>query len=131
MVTQRRRSPACCIIILVVLIGALAVALPRLHQDVPLRVGHYKTPARFYQAQQAHSIFADPSSQCTTYDCDSSDAILRVCLGKLDTGDVVHAVQWLITGPAGDLLEGTSFVQRVPDKVTRYLHNNGCRQMVQ
>lgn len=110
-----------------VAVAVVVVTAAQAQIDIPLRQGHYETQKRYYQAQQAHSIFRDPQSQCQWYDCDSSDAHLRVCLGDV-AGNVVHAVQWLFETPDGTLHEGTSFIQRDSGKLQRYLRNNGCKE---
>ena len=95
---------------------------------VPLRGEHYRTPKRFYQAQQAHVILADPNSDCRVYDCEvSRDSVLRVCIGDLE-GATVYAMQWLIVS-GEEVLEGTSFVQRDAGKAERYIRNNGCGEV--
>ena len=115
-------------ILLVLLL--MAIALPQLHQNIPPRIGHYETQSRQLQAQQARAIIANPQSPCTFYDCDGSGGSkLRVCVGKTDAGEMVHALQWLFFEEGG-WHEGTVFLQRKAHKVDRYLENYGCKEMV-
>jgi len=110
------------------LLAAAVIALPGLHQALPPRIGHYRTTARQLQAQQARAIIANSQNPCKLYRCNTGD--LRVCIGELDTGEVVQALQWLFFAD-GEWLEGTSFIQSKPHKVRNYLGNNGCVEVVQ
>ena len=111
-----------------ILLAVAVIALPGLHQALPPRIGHYRTAARQLQAQQARAIIASSQNPCKLYRCNTGD--LRVCIGELDTGEVVQALQWLFLAD-GEWLEATSFIQDKPHKVENYLRNNSCVEVAQ
>jgi len=128
---MKRMFPAVMGVLLVggsILLLLAVAALPGLHQPVPSRQGHYESQARQWQAQQARAIIADPQNRCKQYECGTSH--LRVCLGETETGEVVHALQWVWFDGTG-WQEGTAFLQDKPQKVENYLSNNGCKEVIQ
>ena len=124
--TSRSGAGGCVLVAVVVAVVVVAVvALPRLHDALTPRWGHYE-PARFSMANSARRIINDPNSRCDFFDCEtSSGSTLRVCYGE-DGSGFVWAVQWIWRNAKGVWREGTAFIQEKERKLGNYLRINRC-----
>ncbi len=123
---SRNTAPVLLLLVVVsaILYALINIPLPGLH-DLPIpRINHH-VGTRLRHELQGKEIINNVKNPCRHYECSSSPGkLLRVC-----TEELVAALQWM-WNDSKSWYEGTTFIQRKANKVSNYLRNNECKEII-